>query len=381
MFRLGLIIAALCLFASPVLADTDYIASGYDYLREGDLERAERMFKGAIKLDINSEAAWKGLKQVHAAQEVAKKSGGMKDPATAMPPRKSPRSPQGPPSGPSFPPPPPADPAMEEINRELLSKYLPGAVRNRPKSSDDHRAEAAGKGSGERTDEPEEAPSRRNRSPSASRPAQGARVVKETLDDSINEELLKDEDDASEAFKKLRVWATTRWKRDHNGATEFLPSYYGPDLYKLLVTKLAAQKHWSVEQAKQRFRKLVKDQEGLLEFYVKMRNYTRSPKVAVAIHDIFDRTTLEDDHGNSYRPIRFKAPSVTKLLTEDSYTVWFPKYDSDGNSVVDKAKSKLFLIINDQEHEPATIRIPFEKKQFKGEAGEKGGESWWDKLF
>src|SRR5258707_1054558 len=68
MKRLGLILAGLALSVSLLHAETDYVASGYQYLGAGDLVRAERMFKAAIKVTTENETAWEGLKKVHAAQ-------------------------------------------------------------------------------------------------------------------------------------------------------------------------------------------------------------------------------------------------------------------------------------------------------------------------
>ncbi len=393
MKSLVLLVTSFVLFASMLPAATDYVGSGYQYLGQGDLERAERMFKAAIKIDVDDDQAWEGLKKVHAAQSKsgkaaparrARRAASQADAeATDETGNLSLREPRGP-SAAREDARPSADlsagegeesaptPQVEEINKKLLSKYLSGG--RRAQSEDEEEVEPAkpakGKSKASRASRNEE-----------SEESSAAPAPQEKLDETIDKALLRDAKKANDTFNRLREWATTGWKRDSNGAIQFIPTYYSPQLYKLLVTKLGAQKNWSVSDTQKKYKRLMGDNRGVLEFYVKIINTTRKPKAAVSVGDIYDRTVLEDDNGNSYKPVRIKVPSVTKRLDEDSYTVWFPKYDSDGNAVVDKAREKLFLVVNDQENEPATIRIVFTKKQFESKVGKKdSGKSWW-KIF
>ncbi|MBI3891084.1 MAG: hypothetical protein HY303_06100 [Candidatus Wallbacteria bacterium] len=411
MKRIGLLIVGLALGVSMAPAETDYIASGYQYIAAGDLERAERMFKAAIKINVDDDAAWEGLKKVHALQAkrpapvrgavaTGKRRRAAAPPADEAAPRRmsldDSRSSQAERPALDAPAPEaapaeegPSDGQVEEINKKLLTKYLGGGTRAADDSSSSSASTTAkGKGrnvgrahGGRRHEESSESKPAEQPSEKPSDASESPKPVKETFDETIDKDLLKNGKKANEEFNHLRDWATTPYKRESNGATQFIPTYYSPQLYKLLVTKLAAQKNWSISDTQKKYRRLMADNSGVLEFYVKLINTTRKPKAAIPVGDICDRTTLEDDNGNSYKPMRFKAPSVTKLLDEDSYTVWFPKFDADGNSVVDKAKEKLFLVVNDQEQEPATIRIPFTKKQFEAKVGRKGGDKPWWKVF
>jgi hypothetical protein len=386
MKSLVLLVTSFVLFASMLPAATDYVGNGYQYLGQGDLERAERMFKAAIKIDVDNDQAWAGLKKVHAAQS---KSGKAAAPARRTRRAASQADSEAVDDSRQYSRPratsldsdasagesdevEPA-PQVEEINKKLLTKYLSGGRRG-DAEEEEEEIEPAKPAKGKSK------PARRSQDKDGES-ASAAPAPQEKLDDTIDKNLLRDAKKANDEFNRLREWATTGWKRDSSGATQFIPTYYSPQLYKLLVTKLGAQKNWSISDTQKKYRRLMGDNRGVLEFYVKVINTTRKPKAAVSVSDICDRTVLEDDNGNSYKPVRFKAPSVTKLLDEDSYTVWFPKYDADGNAVVDKARQKLFLVINDQENEPATIRIVFTKKQFESKVGKKdSGKSWW-KLF
>ncbi|MBI2944327.1 MAG: hypothetical protein HYY25_09005 [Candidatus Wallbacteria bacterium] len=401
MKRIGLVIAALALGLSMVRAETDYIASGYQYIDQGDLARAERMFKAAIKINVDDDAAWDGLKKVHALQ--AKKSGAAAAPAgkrkkgKRLPPPPADDTPNLSLSEPTEAPPepqaaleppapaeePPADGQVEEINKKLLTKYLGGGRSSGDEEAPAQAGPAKKPAKGKAKSRPKAASdeSSEGEASAASSDSEAPKAVQEPIDDKIDQDLLRNLKRATESFNKLRDWATTQWRRESNGATQFIPTYYSPQLYKLLVTKLGAQKNWSVADTQKKYRRLMTDNSGVLEFYVKLINTTRKPKTAVPVADICDRTFLEDDNGNSYKPMRFKAPSVTKLLDEDSYTVWFPKFDADGNSVVDKAREKLFLVINDQEQEPATVRIAFTKKQFDAKTGKKSDDKPWWKIF
>lgn len=379
-----LIVFILAATTGSVLAQTDYVARGHEYLAEGNTERAIRMFKAAIKINVDDEAAWEGYNKAVAAAR------GQSAPSAPPPPAAPPVQPSAPSDlrlDAPLPRPAVAAPSpsgltdfssgqprlteeQKEINQKLMQRYLGRSPSGgSASSSTGGGASPAGRPSPQR------------------RPPKRARVE---VDDTLNERLLRSERRATKEFKRLQEWQTNRYRRESNGILEVIATYYSPDLYKLLVTRLGAKNKWSAEETRKKFHRLMEDYRGDLEFYVKLVNYTSSPKRVADISDIHRRTYLEDDRGNTYEPLERRdrrtgrdrsEPSVEKVVDDGFYTVWFSRHDSDGVPILDRAKERLYLVIEGQDSEADPIRIPFRKKQFTQQIGKKGKKKPWWKIF
>lgn len=294
---------------------------GWRYLKEGDYARAERIFEQVLNQDPKDMKAWEGYR---AAFQKRKLQEDGDEAAPADKPAASEASDEAP---------PPRKPAKKKaaVDDEDADKT--------PRSSE------SSEGSEEKTDE-------------------GSQEV-----GKIDPAMLRNKRRAKERFEKLRDELSQNYRRQHSGAVEIHCTYYTPVLYRYLIENLGAQKGYTPEKAQKLYEASVKDMRGQLEFYCKLTNYSTKPKLTVPIAEIVKKVSLVDDDGNSYEPARWKAPKHNDLVSDDAFTVWFNRTDSDGEDIIKKAgKGQIHLVISDLAHEQKQVQLSFKAARLAGDA-------------
>jgi hypothetical protein len=388
---------------------------GWQYLREGDYARAERIFQQVLDQDKFDMKAWQGYNLAYGkrkAQDEGKtddtpipsersertdrgdagkprargaKAGGR---AAARDAGSGPEGPAGglrPPSGDDprsqdsrgDPSPASADQPADQENpppRSSSRKPVPDKSRKagpkaRPPAEDDEargegEAEDAGTGGGSagRDD---------------ARPPERVR---------IDPAQIKNRKRAQERFERLRTDATQNYRRKHSGVVEVMATFYDAELYRAAVEYVAAKnpRKYGVDTAQRLLDVNLRDMGRDLEFYVKLVNYSSKPKITVPIGDVARKTTLVDEDGNVYEPVRTKGPKARDLVSEDSFTAWFSRTDSDGEEIARRAgRGNLTLVISELSHETREIRLPFRASRLAGRSREKaaaGPKGLMDKI-
>ncbi|MBI4864203.1 MAG: hypothetical protein HY815_28695 [Candidatus Riflebacteria bacterium] len=336
----ALFIGMLAVTAGVCLAvENPGTKAGWQYLKEGDYARAERVFEQVLAQDPQDMKAWEGYRvafQKRKAQEEgradddssvpdatadeAKPSGTKKSAASTSKPKRAPKK-----------NPEPVEPAAEE--------------------------------SSVATSEPEARSSRSEPEPDAAKSdpeEQGSKPESREEIGKLDARALHNVKKARERFDKLRKDLSETYRRQHSGATEINATFYSRELYRALVERLGAEKGYKYDKAQKLYEATIRDMKGQLEFYVKLTNYSSKPKVTVSLADVAKRTCLVDDEGNTYEPARWKGPKNEQLVAEDAYTVWFSRTDSEGEDIVKKAgKGNLYLTISDLPREVKQIQVPF----------------------
>jgi tetratricopeptide (TPR) repeat protein len=344
--RTSTLFLALCYLAVAGIcsaSENPGTKAGWQYLRDGDYARAERVFEQVLNSDPHDLKAWEGYRM--AFQKRKAQEEGRVDSEPVVPPDAQ----------------PPSDGAARSKRPTKLAK----------KSEDDGSSDSSSGGkdsstaSGDKSDKSSE--------------------DKEELEDliKIDPSALRNSKKAKERFEKYRDELTQTYRRSHAGVTEVHSTFYSTVLYRLLCERLGAEKGYSYDKTQKLYEATIKDMRGQLEFYVKLINYSSKPKQSVPIGNIVKKTTLVDDDGNSYDPDRWKAPKGTQLLGDDAYTVWFSRTDSEGADIIKKAgKGNLYLVIADLPFESKQIQITFPVKKLTSQTiGRMGSEKgWMDKI-
>jgi len=341
--RTRMLIVALCSVAVAevcLAGENPGTKSGWQYLKEGDYARAERVFEQVLNSDPHDLKAWEGYR-IAFQKRKAQEEGRPDDETPAIP----------------------QDASAPEDRPKPKAKRSAKPERS---SDEESRSESS---SGSRGDD-------------SSSDSEKAHEEREEIG-KVDPAALKNAKRAKERFEKLREELTQTYRRSHSGVTELHVTFYNNELYRLLCERLGAEKGWSYDKAQKLYEATVKDMRGQLEFYVKLVNYSSKPKKSVPIGDIVKKTTFVDEEGNAYEPARWKAPKNAQLVGDDAYTVWFSRTDSDGADILKKAvKGNVYLVVTDLAFETNQIQVayPLKKLTTQGAGKPASQKGWMDRI-
>lgn len=346
--RSTLIAAIATLMTSQLLlaSMSEEVQLGWQFIREGQYLKAERVFEEILYRNPEDKNAWKGYQMAYRKRTAYERGEIQGGPGLGMHEQSSPQHGAPPLGGPP--------------GSGGYSLTHPGSGPSGPDSGPGPRApypsgpEASG--------------------PAPSGPPPGGRPQAQSLPADtgprqgpairIDPSRLGDHEAAKKRFEKLRDEMTVNYRRQRNGATEVVVTHYSPLTYKLLIERLSAEKGYTPEKAQQLLESSLGEMGNEFEFYIKLRNYTNG-KVQVPIADIARRTYLLDSNNNLYEPIRFKGPKETNLVGEDAYTVWFPGKDLAGKTLLSDPDKKLVLVIRGLPYEPEELEMSFEIRRLQ----------------